>query len=116
MEESDAAVGFTDGNDPLDGPLGSAAYDGAPDEGADARTLDFVRARFDTLKEERRSLQERMANLEHTLSIVQTAQTWSQGNVMSAEQAEKVKEVTALLQQAKDARQEAMNFSKVGKG
>merc|ERR550514_2241014 len=35
---------------------------------------------------------------------------------MSSEQAAKVKEVTALLMEAKAARAEALNFSKVGKG
>lgn len=35
---------------------------------------------------------------------------------MTPEQAAKVKEVTALIMEARTARQEAMNFSKVGKG
>lgn len=35
---------------------------------------------------------------------------------MSPEQAAKVKEVTALLMEARSARQEALSFSKVGKG
>merc|ERR1719265_3056479 len=45
-------------------------------------------------------LRNQVADLKHTLAIVQTAQQWSQGNLMSQEQA---------------ARDDAANFSKVGK-
>ena len=40
----------------------------------------------------------------------------SEENTMTPEQAAKVKEVTALIMEARTARQEAQNFSKVGKG
>jgi hypothetical protein len=48
----------------------------------------------------------RVYELEHTLAIVQTAQSWSQncgvdGGGWSPEQAQKIKEVTLLLMQAK---------------
>lgn len=109
------AIASSGAPDPIDGLLASR---GRPDVAGmmPPRVLDFVRTKFRKLKEENKALQERVTDLEHTLSIVQTAQTWSQGNMMSPEQAAKVQEVTALLQQAKLARQEAMNFSKVGKG
>lgn len=79
------------------------------------RAMDFVRGKFRRLKEENKELHARVADLEHTLSIVQTAQQWSLANGMSAQQAQKVREVTALLQQAKQAREEAANFSRVGR-
>lgn len=79
------------------------------------RALDFVRVKFQAIKEENKALKERVADLEHTLAIVQTAQQWSQGNMMTQEQAQKVKEMTMLLQQAKAVRDDAANFSKVGK-
>jgi chromosome segregation ATPase len=85
------------------------------DKGRAERPMDFVRARFKKLKEENKDLRNQVADLKHTLAIVQTAQQWSQGNLMSQEQAQKVKEMTMLLQQAKAARDDAANFSKVGK-
>jgi len=97
--------------DPLDALLvNTEANRGKPD-----RALDFVRVRFKAMQIENKELKEKVADLEHTLAIVQTAQQWSQGNMMSQEQAQKVKEMTMLLQQAKAARDEAANFSKVGK-
>merc|ERR1719473_1912732 len=85
------------------------------DKGRADRPLDFVRSRFKKLKEENKDLQNQVEDLKHTLAIVQTAQQWSQGNLMSQDQAQKVKEMTMLLQQAKAARDDAANFSKVGK-
>jgi len=85
------------------------------DKGRAERPMDFVRIRFKKLKEENKDLRNQVADLKHTLAIVQTAQQWSQGNLMSQEQAQKVKEMTMLLQQAKAARDDAANFSKVGK-
>lgn len=82
---------------------------------APPRTLDFVRVKFRALKAENKALKERVADLETTLSIVQTAQQWSMSNSMTPEQAQKVKEVTSLLQQAKQAKEEAASFSKVGR-
>merc|ERR1719473_796232 len=85
------------------------------DKGRADRPMDFVRLRFKKLKEENKDLQNQVEDLKHTLAIVQTAQQWSQGNLMSQDQAQKVKEMTMLLQQAKAARDDAANFSKVGK-
>lgn len=76
--------------------------------------LQFVRDKVNTLQSEKKHFQDRCADLEHTLSIVQTAQSWSQGNVMTQEQAQKVKEMTMLLMQAKQAKEEAMSYSQVG--
>lgn len=104
-------AGDDDLSDPVDSLLAvTEAENVKPD-----RALDFVRARFRSLKQENKDLKERVADLEHTLAIVQTAQQWSQGNMMSQEQAQKVREMTMLLQQAKVARDDAANFSKVGK-
>merc|ERR1711924_215460 len=78
----------------------------------DKRLLDFVRKKFRKLQQEKRELQERVKDQEHSLEIIQTAQAWSLGNSMSQAQAQKIKEVTLLLLQAKKARQDALNFSK----
>merc|ERR1719261_98839 len=107
--------GAQQGHDPIDGLLAGASRPEIAGTN-DPRVLDFVRSRYRGMKQENRALQEQIADLEHTLSIIQTAQTWSQGDTMTPEQAAKVQEVTVLLHQAKQARQEAMNFSKVGKG
>lgn len=79
--------------------------------GQKSRPLDFVRAKFQELKRENSRLKERVADLEQTLSIVQTAQEWSMGKGMTLEQAEKMREIKALLEQAKKAREELNNFS-----
>merc|ERR1719277_1501137 len=50
-------------------------------------------------------------DLEQTLSIVQTAQEWTVGKGMTPEQSEKMKEIKALLEQAKKARADIQNFS-----
>ncbi|CAD7968642.1 unnamed protein product [Amoebophrya sp. A25] len=84
-------------------------------ENRQPRLLDFVRRKFRGLMQEKKELQERVKDLEHTVDIIQTAQAWTLGNQMSHAQAQKVKEVTSLLLQAKKARQDALNFSKVGK-
>eukprot|EP00932_Pfiesteria_piscicida_P017833 SRR837773.4711.p4 GENE.SRR837773.4711~~SRR837773.4711.p4 ORF type:complete len:166 (+),score=34.23 SRR837773.4711:44-499(+) len=67
---------------------------------AKSRPLDFVRAKFQDLKTENKRLRDRVADLEQTLSIVQTAQEWSSRG-MTHEQKEKVKEIRVLLEQAK---------------
>jgi len=86
-----------------------------PDD-SETRVLDFVRKKVRALQSEKKELQSRVRDLEHTLEIVQTAQAWSLSNTVSHEQAARMKDVTSLLLQAKKARQEALNFSKVGKG
>merc|ERR1719421_1808235 len=75
------------------------------------RTLDFVRVKFKDMKTENKRLRERVADLEQTLSIVQTAQEWTMGKGMTPEQAEKMREIKNLLEQAKQARAEMQNFS-----
>jgi cell division septum initiation protein DivIVA len=98
--------------DPID-QLHASAAGGQVREGA---LMDFVRVKVNKLNTENKELKARVADLESTLAIVQTAQKWSEENSMTPEQAAKVKEVTALLMEARSARQEALSFSKVGKG
>lgn len=76
-----------------------------------SRPLDFVRAKFHEMKKENKRLRERVADLEQTLSIVQTAQEWTIGKGMTPEQRDKMREIKALLEQAKKAREEIQNFS-----
>merc|ERR1719230_166694 len=76
-----------------------------------ARPLDFVRSKFKDMKTENKRLRERVADLEQTLSIVQTAQEWTMGKGMTQEQAEKMREIKGLLEQAKKARADMQNFS-----
>mmetsp|Transcript_15147 Transcript_15147/g.32680 ORF Transcript_15147/g.32680 Transcript_15147/m.32680 type:complete len:270 (-) Transcript_15147:34-843(-) len=78
---------------------------------AKSRPLDFVRAKFSEMKQENRQLKQRVADLEQTLTIVQTAQEWAAGRGMTAEQQDRMKEVRALLEQAKKAREEIQTFS-----
>merc|ERR1719335_997514 len=80
-----------------------------------ARSLDFVRVKFKDLKTENKRLRERVADLEQTLSIVQTAQEWTMGKGMTQEQAEKMREIKSLLEQAKQARVDMQNFSQNSK-
>jgi len=75
------------------------------------RTLDFVRVKFKAMKAENKRLRERVADLEQTLSIVQTAQEWTMGKGMTQEQADKMREIRGLLEQAKQARADLQNFS-----
>jgi chromosome segregation ATPase len=78
------------------------------------KPLDFVRAKFQEMKKDNKRLKERVADLEQTLSIVQTAQEWSSGKGTTQEQRErmeKMREIKALLEQAKRAREEIQNFS-----
>jgi len=96
-----------DMSDPVDMLL---AMTEDPNKGK-ARTLDFVRVKFKDLKSENKRLRERVADLEQTLSIVQTAQEWTMGKGMTQEQAEKMREIKNLLEQAKQARAEMQNFS-----
>merc|ERR1719476_716102 len=56
------------------------------------RPLDFVRAKFAELKRDNKRLRDRVADLEQTLSIVQTAQEWTVGKGMTPEQAKKARE------------------------
>jgi len=79
--------------------------------GGKARPLDFVRAKFKTLKSENKRLSARVQELEQTLSIVQTAQEWTMGKGMTQEQAEKMREIKQLLEQAKQARADMQAFS-----
>merc|ERR1719506_2108618 len=76
-----------------------------------ARTLDFVRIKFKDMKSENKRLRERVSDLEQTLSIVQTAQEWTMGKGMTHDQAEKMREIKTLLEQAKQARVDMQNFS-----
>mmetsp|Transcript_126925 Transcript_126925/g.406429 ORF Transcript_126925/g.406429 Transcript_126925/m.406429 type:complete len:280 (-) Transcript_126925:149-988(-) len=76
-----------------------------------SRPLDFVRAKFQEVKAENRRLKERVADLEQTLSIVQTAQEWTIGRGMTQEQKDKMKEIRGLLEQAKKAREDIQSFS-----
>merc|ERR1719473_1136217 len=94
-------------NDPVDVLL---AMTGDP-SGGKGRTLDFVRVKFKTMKSENKRLRDRVADLEQTLSIVQTAQEWTMGKGMTQEQADKMREIKALLEQAKQARADMQNFS-----
>merc|ERR1719313_3255058 len=96
-----------DMSDPVDVLL---AMTDDPNRGK-ARTLDFVRVKFKAIKSENKRLRDRVADLEQTLSIVQTAQEWTMGKGMTPEQAEKMREIKALLEQAKQARAEMQNFS-----
>jgi len=96
-----------DMSDPVDVLL---AMTGDPDRNQ-SRTLDFVRVKFRDMKSENKRLRERVADLEQTLSIVQTAQEWTLGKGMTQEQADKMREIKALLEQAKMARADMQNFS-----
>jgi len=96
-----------DMSDPVDVLL---ALTGDPLKGK-ARTLDFVRVKFKDMKSENKRLRERVADLEQTLSIVQTAQEWTMGKGMTPDQAEKMREIKSLLEQAKQARADMQNFS-----
>jgi len=75
------------------------------------RSLDFVRIKFKDMKSENKRLRDRVADLEQTLSIVQTAQEWTMGKGMTQEQADKMREIKGLLEQAKQARADMQNFS-----
>lgn len=75
------------------------------------RPLDFVREKMQNLKKENKRLKDRVTDLEQTLSIVQTAQEWTMGKGMSPEQADKMREIKSLLEQAKKAREDIQNFS-----
>jgi len=108
VDDDDVAEGMLlDPPDPLD-LLIAHTEDGINTK---ARPLDFVRAKFQEVKKENKRLKERVADLEQTLSIVQTAQEWTVGRGMSQEQKDKMREIKALLEQAKKAREEIQNFS-----
>jgi len=98
--------------DPLDLLISSTAEDPAARK---PRPLDFVRAKMKELKNDNKRLRDRVADLEQTLSIVQTAQEWSMGNKMTPEQAEKMRDIKALLEQAKKAREDIQKFSEVSR-
>jgi len=76
-----------------------------------SRALDFVRVKIQSLKQENKKLKTRVADLEQTLSIVQTAQEWSVGKGMTKEQIDKMNEIKLLLEQAKKAKEEIATFS-----
>lgn len=79
------------------------------------RPLDFVREKLTHLKKENKALKAKVADLEQTLSIVQTAQEWTMGKGMTAEQAEKMRDIKALLEQAKRAREDIQHFSEASR-
>lgn len=79
------------------------------------RPLDFVREKMANLKKENKALKARVADLEQTLSIVQTAQEWTMGTGMTVEQAEKMRGIKSLLEQAKRAREDIQNFSEASR-
>jgi len=83
-------------------------------EPSSIQVLDFVRIRMRKLKDENRQLKIAVDDLSQTLAILQTAQNYgtASGNLPNEE---KMKEVALLLMEAKKAKQEAMEFSKVGK-
>lgn len=108
LDDDDAEGGMLlDPPDPLDLLIAHTDNSGVQKP----RPLDFVRAKFQEVKKENKRLKERVADLEQTLSIVQTAQEWSIGKGMTQEQKEKMKEIKALLEQAKKAREDIQSFS-----
>jgi len=118
----DPTFGDNYGGDPLD----AIEYDPADpvdmllamteDKAGDrSRPLDFVRVKLSEYKKENRRLRDRVADLEQTLSIVQTAQEWTLGKGMTQEQAEKMREIKSLLEQAKQAKQDMNNFSQASR-
>lgn len=108
VDDDDIAEGMLlDPPDPLD-LLIAHTEDGVNTK---PRPLDFVRAKFQEVKKENKRLKERVADLEQTLSIVQTAQEWTVGRGMSQEQKDKMREIKALLEQAKKAREDIQSFS-----
>lgn len=102
-DESCAEVQGT--TDPIDLLIASAGT------AMTGRPLDFVRVRFKEMRAENKRLQERVRDLEDTLSIVQTAQEWSCGKGMTPEQVKKMGEIKGLLEKAKKARGDLQNFS-----
>jgi len=108
FEDVDDAM-LLDPPDPVDLLIAHTHADQAVNLGA--RPLDFVRAKMSELKKENTKLKNRVADLEQTLSIVQTAQEWTLGKGMTQEQATRMQEIKALLEQAKKAREEMQNFS-----
>lgn len=96
-----------DMNDPVDALLALSA-DPTTEK---TRPLDFVRQKFKDMKSENKRLRERVAELEQTLSIVQTAQEWTMGKGMTVEQADKMREIRTMLEQAGQARRDMQNFS-----
>jgi len=79
------------------------------------RPLDFVRARIMALRKENKQLKERIGDLEQTLSIVQTAQSWAVEKEMTPDQIDKMREIKELLEKARRAKEEMANFSKHGR-
>jgi len=79
------------------------------------RPLDFVRQKFQDMKKSNKALRQRVLDLEQTLSIVQTAQEWASGKGMTPEQQERMREIKALLEQAKKAKEEMTKFSDSGR-
>merc|ERR1712176_637395 len=75
------------------------------------RPLDFVREKLQNSRKENKKLKDRVTDLEQTLSIVQTAQEWTMGKGMKPEEAEKMREIKNLLEQAKKAQTDIQSFS-----
>eukprot|EP00933_Yihiella_yeosuensis_P051190 TRINITY_DN4905_c0_g1_i1.p1 TRINITY_DN4905_c0_g1~~TRINITY_DN4905_c0_g1_i1.p1 ORF type:complete len:328 (+),score=100.41 TRINITY_DN4905_c0_g1_i1:65-1048(+) len=75
------------------------------------RPLDFIRVKVNELKKENKRLKDKVLDLEQTLSIVQTAHEWTLGKGMTQEQAMRMQEIKALLEQAKKAKEEMQQFS-----
>jgi len=95
--------------DPVDLLIAHTHADEAVNMGS--KPLDFVRAKMSEMKKENKRLKDRVADLEQTLSIVQTAQEWTLGKGMTQEQAMRMQEIKALLEQAKKAKEEMNAFS-----
>eukprot|EP00397_Hematodinium_sp_SG-2012_P028258 GEMP01029743.1.p1 GENE.GEMP01029743.1~~GEMP01029743.1.p1 ORF type:complete len:258 (+),score=89.36 GEMP01029743.1:1018-1791(+) len=79
-----------------------------------SKVLDFVRERMRTLKVENKQLREKVHDMDVSLAILQTAQNYG-GASGTLPNEHKMKEVALLLMEAKKAKQEASDFSKVGK-
>eukprot|EP00930_Biecheleria_cincta_P072677 TRINITY_DN60034_c0_g1_i1.p1 TRINITY_DN60034_c0_g1~~TRINITY_DN60034_c0_g1_i1.p1 ORF type:complete len:294 (-),score=97.62 TRINITY_DN60034_c0_g1_i1:49-930(-) len=95
--------------DPVDLLIAHTHADEAANMGA--RPLDFVRKKLSDLKKENAKLKDKVADLEQTLSIVQTAQEWTMGKGMTQEQAMRMQEIKGLLEQAKKAKEDMRQFS-----
>lgn len=61
-------------NDAIDALLAKTQEVQASSDPHNRRLLDFVRAKFQILRKEKRDLEDRVKDLEHSLEIIQTAQ------------------------------------------
>lgn len=90
------------------------------EESEQTKPLDFVRAKFQELKKENKQLKARVADLEQTLMILQTAQDYALGGegITAKEKAkrdESFEKIRGLLEAAKKAREELNSFSNVSR-